>query len=111
MSRFKGWTKYRNQITEYGGHKYHSKKEAAYAQELDWKVKMKEVVKWERQVAMQINFAGIKVTTYICDFVVTYHDRVEYVDVKGYKKGAAYDIFRIKKKLVLAVYGIEIIEK
>lgn len=113
MTRFKGWgnNKYGNQITEYNGHKYHSKKEAAYAQDLDWKLKSGVVLRWERQVKMQINIAEIKITSYICDFVVTYHDRVEYVDVKGYKKGAAYEMFKIKKNLVLAVLGIEIIEK
>jgi hypothetical protein len=46
----------------------------------------------------------------VVDFIVTYSDRVEYIDVKGYKKGCAYQMFRLKKKMVEAFHGIEIIE-
>ena len=31
-------------------------------------------------------------------------------DVKGYKGGQAYTIFKIKKKLMLYLYGIEVDE-
>lgn len=50
---------------------------------------------------------------YVADFVyqdaVTGELRVE--DVKGYKKGAAYNIFSIKRKLMLYIHGIRVIEK
>ena len=50
--------------------------------------------------------------SYYADFV--YHDNeadetvVE--DVKGYKGGGAYEIFKIKRKLMLHVHGIKIVE-
>jgi hypothetical protein len=50
---------------------------------------------------------------YVADFVyqdaVTGELRVE--DVKGYKKGAAYNIFSIKRKLMLYIHGIRVVEK
>lgn len=48
---------------------------------------------------------------YICDFAY-YDENGNYVveDVKGYKEGGAYQIFKIKKKLMLSVYGIKIVE-
>lgn len=51
-----------------------------------------------------------KIGFYKADFKVTYPNRVEIVDVKGLKKGSAYQLFRLKKKLVEALYNIEIIE-
>lgn len=49
--------------------------------------------------------------TYIADFV--YQDgngRLVVEDVKGYKKGPAYNVFSIKRKLMLQVYGIRVRE-
>lgn len=49
---------------------------------------------------------------YIADFVyiesATGRKMVE--DVKGYRRGTAYDVFTIKRKLMLYVYGIQIKE-
>lgn len=50
-------------------------------------------------------------TSYIADFVYkdeTGRETVE--DVKGYKRGAAYQLFVIKRKLMLQKFGIRIIE-
>ena len=52
-----------------------------------------------------------KQTLYIADF--TYYDKDgNYVveDAKGLKKGAAYQVFVIKRKLMLHKYGIRVIE-
>lgn len=103
--------KYGAKKTDYNGHKYHSKKEADYARSLDWKLKTGEILKWDRQVSMQITVNGEKICRYICDFVVTYPDRVEHIDVKGMKSGIPYEHFKLKKKLVKATLGIDIIEK
>ena len=50
--------------------------------------------------------------SYIADFVYTVNETEEMVveDVKGYKKGEAYKVFTIKRKLMLFVYGIQIKE-
>ena len=47
---------------------------------------------------------------YVADF--TYYQDGKYIveDAKGYKKGAAYDLFVIKRKLMLWVHGIKIKE-
>lgn len=51
-----------------------------------------------------------KLCKYVADF--TYYQEGEFVveDAKGYKKGAAYDLFVIKRKLMLWVHGIKVKE-
>ena len=54
---------------------------------------------------------GTLIGEYRCDFKVTFQDgHTEYHVPKGYKKGAAYDLFRWKKKHVEAEHGIKIVE-
>jgi hypothetical protein len=108
--------KYKAIKSEYNGQVFHSKKEKNYAVKLDMlKKSSKEserVLEYRTQVKFPVEVEGNKICTYILDFVITYVDgRVEYVDVKGYKKGTAYSMFRVKKKLVEAIYGITILEK
>ena len=108
-------SKYRNQVTVYDGNSYQSKAEAQYAKYLDvQKVAKKEsdrVVSWKRQVKFPIEVNGNHICNYLLDFEVSYADgHKEYIDVKGYQKGVAYNLFTIKKKLVEAIYGITIRE-
>ena len=51
-----------------------------------------------------------KAVDYVADF--TYYQDGEYIveDTKGYKKGAAYQLFVIKRKMMLSVHGIRIKE-
>ena len=52
-----------------------------------------------------------KPTKYVADFVYNDSDGNKVVeDTKGYKKGAAYDLFVIKRKLMLLVHGIKVKE-
>ena len=90
----------------YNGISYHSKLEARYAQELDLRVKAKDILKWERQVKIEINFKKVNnnwvltdesgmslkakniefrhFRNYFMDFVVYHNDgSIEYVEVKG----------------------------
>jgi uncharacterized protein YlaN (UPF0358 family) len=102
-------SKYKNVKTEYNGIKYDSKKEAAYAQTLDLLKKAEgkdKLIKWTRQIPFQISIGGEKICKYIADFHVSYSDRNEIVDVKGYKTA----MYRLKKKLVEAQYMIKIKE-
>lgn len=100
-------SKFGNKVTEYKGVKYHSKKEAHYAMMLDALIKRGEVLSWQGQVSFPIVIGEAKICTYICDFVVEYSDgRQEVVDVKGFKT----DIYRLKKKLVEALFDVRIIE-
>jgi len=107
------YNKYRNQKANYKGIIYHSKKEAAYAAKLDMLKRASgndQVLEWIRQIRYPIDIKNKHICTLVLDFVVTYPNRIEYVDVKGYKKGVAYDLFRIKKRMVEALYDIEIKE-
>jgi hypothetical protein len=68
----------------YHGHRYDSKKEAAYAMELDWRIKAKEVDRWERQVKVDLRVNGVHICNYYCDFKVWLKDgTVQYHEVKG----------------------------
>lgn len=50
-------------------------------------------------------------TSYIADFVYKDETGKEIVeDTKGYKRGAAYQLFVIKRKLMLQKFGIRIVE-
>jgi hypothetical protein len=65
------------------------------------------VRKWEAQPRFPIVHEGIKICTYVGDFKVEYPDgRVEIEDTKG----MLTPIYKLKKKLVKAFYGIEIKE-
>lgn len=104
-------SKYGNKKTEYNGQIFDSKKEAAYCMQLDTlkkaKNKVERVVSYECQVAYPIEINGKKICKYVADFVVMYADgRKEVVDVKGFRT----EMYRLKKKLVEASYGIQIME-
>ena len=47
---------------------------------------------------------------YVADFVYKENGHTVVEDVKGYKKGAAYNIFTIKRKMMLHTHGIRIRE-
>lgn len=51
-----------------------------------------------------------RATKYIADFVYTQEGKTVVEDVKGYRKGGAYNIFVIKRKLMLERFGIEVKE-
>ena len=48
--------------------------------------------------------------SYIADFVYQQDGKLVVEDVKGYKKGTAYAVFAIKRKLMLFFHGIRINE-
>ena len=61
---------------------------------------------------MESGGKAVRACKYIADF--RYKDalgeKTVVEDVKGYRKGAAYEVFKIKKKLMLWLYGIEVKE-
>ena len=105
--------KYGNRIVEYKGEKYHSAKEARYAQSLDLMKSARDpkdrVVSWERQVSYPCIVNDDLICKYYADFIVKYADgRQEVVDVKS--AGTITALYKVKKKLVEAIYDIEIKE-
>ena len=100
-------TKYRNVKTIVDGIKFDSKKEAARYPELCLLHKAGEIGDIERQVRWPLFVNDVKICTYISDFC--YHDKHgNYIveDVKGVKT----PMYRLKKKLMKAINGRDILE-
>lgn len=96
-------SKYRNQKTELDGVTYDSKKEARRAAELNLMLKNGEIV----TLARQVRFRLVKGVEYVADFAYTTKDGAQIIeDVKGMKTAA----YKIKKKLLKEMHGIEIVE-
>jgi hypothetical protein len=69
------------------------------------------VVDIQKQVKYPLVVNNFKVCDYILDFMVTYADgSIYHYDVKGYTRGATYAVFRLKAKLMQAVYDIKVVE-
>ena len=51
-----------------------------------------------------------RAVNYVADFVYLEDGKLVVEDVKGYRDGAAYNIFKIKRKLMLHIHGIRIRE-
>lgn len=99
--------KFRARKTVIDGEKFDSKREAARYQALLWMERAKEILNLKRQVVYRIEIGGVLVCKYISDFEYDLPNGEHVVeDSKGYKT----PIYRLKKKLMKAVYGIEIYE-
>lgn len=98
--------KYNNLLTEYNGVKYHSRLEAKYAALLDIRQKAKEVENIKRQERFPLEVNGEKIGTYVADF--SFFDKVKKVNRVVDIKGVETDLFKIKKKLMKAVHGIDV---
>jgi hypothetical protein len=101
--------KYRNKPVVIDGQRFASKHEARVYGELcilrDW---VGTVESFKCQVPIKFIIHGVKVCTYIADFVVWYKDgTAQIIDAKGIRTRE----YLTKKKLVKAYYGIDIIEK
>lgn len=84
----------------YKGNSYHSKMEAEYAGELDYRIKAKELKRWERQKKIELYAYGVLICNYYIDFVLYHSDGTkEYVEVKGFETNE----WRIKWKLFKAM--------
>lgn len=105
--------KYRAVRTEVDGISFASKREAKRYSELKLLEKAGEIEALEMQPKFPITVMGEKIATYIADFryrlVLNKARRLTtpvVEDVKGFKTPA----YRLKKKLVEALYGITITE-
>lgn len=100
---------------QFDGETYDSTKELKFHQQLKNQMravdKTFKVTSIERQVRFDIAIAGKNIGFYKLDFKVTYADgKSRYFDIKGLKTGSAYQLFKLKKKIVQAIYGIVIEE-
>lgn len=101
-------SKYGNRKTEVDGFIFDSKKEAQRYQQLKLMEAAGEIVDIRMQVKYHCTVNGKKVCTYIADFeyTTTKDLKVHTEDVKGYKTKE----YKLKKKLVEALFNIEIEE-
>jgi len=94
--------KYGAKSTIYNNIAYHSKKEAGYAQELDLRLKAKDIKGWNRQKKISLDVNGYHICNYYVDFEVLHNDGTkEWVEVKGFET----EVWRLKWKLCEALFG------
>lgn len=99
-------SKYRNVKTTVDGQTFDSAKEARRYTELKMLEKAGTIRGLRRQVVFDLEANGTLVCRYVADFLY-HHGESEIVeDVKGVRT----DVYRLKKKLMKACYGIEILE-
>ena len=101
--------KYRNVRTPNGDGTFSdSKKEARIDGEYQILLRCGQLRSVERKKRFPIVIAGIKICDYECDWVITdTAGNVSVVDAKGLKTR----VYRLKKKLMKAIHGIDIIER
>jgi hypothetical protein len=99
-SRFRIGQSAKKQVVN--GKKYDSKFEAGYAEELELRLKAKDIIGFKSQVRIPLVVNGFTVCTYIVDFVIDHLDgTIEYLETKGY----VTEVFRIKWKLFEALFS------
>lgn len=104
--------KYANQRVEIDGQVFDSKAEARYWGHLQIRLKAGEISNLRRQVPFELAPAVViggrkrPPLRYVADFVWEEGGREVVADVKG----CVVDVFRVKRHLMKAVHGIDILE-
>jgi len=94
--------KYGAKKSEFQGRSYMSKKEAQYAQELEFRKLAKEIKKITPQHRLSLDVNGYHIANYYIDFLIEMKDgSKELHEVKGF----ATEVWRLKWKLCEALYG------
>lgn len=101
-----GKSKYGNQYVYDGNDVFHSKGEYARYKELQLQVQAGLITDLRRQVRLPIVVNGVKICDYVADFVY-WEKGVEIVEDF---KGARTEVYSLKKKLLAATSGKEILE-
>lgn len=101
-------SKYRSQRTEVDGIKFASKKEANRYAELKMLERAGKISGLVLQRTFKLIVYGHTVGSYRCDFV--YYDEGKKDQVVEDVKGVRTREYLIKKNLMLACYGIEVVE-
>lgn len=75
--------------------------EARFAQDLDFRLKAKDILGWERQIRIPLAVNGVKICIYILDFKVIEKDgSTTWIECKGFWT----DVAKLKTKLFQALY-------
>ena len=108
----KNWSKYKNKKVVVDNILFDSKKEANYYTKLKilrdaGKISgLRLQEKFILQPSFKLNGKTYRAITYVADFVYKDDKGMHVVDTKGYRT----DVYKIKKKLFMKKYGIEIEE-
>ena len=100
--------KYRNIPTIIDGFRFPSKKEGFRYLVLKRLQEQGEIKELKRQVPYKFEINGVKICSYRADFV--YFDVLKNKEIVEDSKGFKTDIYKLKKKLMLALHNIEIYE-
>ena len=94
--------KYGNKTSFFRGQGYDSKAEVYQAAELEQFLKEGKIAGWTKQKTIELIVNGYLICTYKMDFVVEHLDGItEFIEVKGF----ATPVWRLKWKLLEALYG------
>jgi hypothetical protein len=103
--------KYNNRKTVINGIKFDSKKEAEHYLMLQLLLRAGVIKDLRLQVPFVLKVNGLKVCTYLADFVYREKDNSrKWVEVVCDVKGVRTPIYNLKKKLMRAIHGVEILE-
>src|SRR5665213_1891634 len=97
--------KYGNRITKVGDLTFHSAREARRWGDLLMLERAGEISELRRQVPFPLDVNGVRATAYIADFA--YRNKAGWLVVED-SKGVETEAFKIKRKLMLAVYGVQV---
>jgi hypothetical protein len=100
--------KYGNRKVEFDGHLFDSLKELRRYKELRLLEKAKRISQLELQPKFALEVNGVSVCTYVADFHYWDHDTSRWVVEDS--KGVRTPVYRLKKKLMKACLGIDILE-
>lgn len=93
--------KYRNKKVKWMGEWYQSKLEMCMAQELFFRLKANDIIRYERQVPFTLTVKGDKIAIYKVDFLVYHREGpLEVIECKGVMTSDA----RLKIKLFKVLY-------
>ena len=98
--------KYRNKPQVVDGERFDSKKEAQRWHELQLEWRAGRISRPRRQVAFSLSVNGEHVGKYVADFVYVRDGERVVEDTKG----ARTELYRLKRKLMLACHGILVLE-
>lgn len=110
-------SKYKARKSYVDGEAFDSAKEAARWRDLKLLERAGKITGLKRQeryllipAAYEDGKCLFRSTSYVADFVYHENGKLVVEDVKGYRGSTAYDVFKIKQKLMFQVYGIRVKE-
>lgn len=107
-------SKYRAKPQVVDGIRFPSQKQASRYRDLKLLESQNLIRELRLEVTYRMKIDGVKICSFRADFVYDEYAHGVWTpvveDTKGYKGGAAYTMFRLKKRLMKAILGIDVKE-